>query len=107
MNVSIGTHGYAVEGDRDGHGCSPLPLRSTGSTSSILGHSDETETLRTYSHLWRDSDTRTRAAVDVVGSPPPHRFVAPGPVAVVHGPSGRPRAPVECLHLVTGWTMSW
>ncbi len=27
---------------------------------AILGHSDETETLRTHSHLWPDSDIRTQ-----------------------------------------------
>ena len=31
-----------------------------------LGHKDATETLNTYSHLWPDSDDRTRAAVDEV-----------------------------------------
>ena len=36
---------------------------------AILGHSDETETLRTYSHLWPDWDTRTRAAVDAMFTP--------------------------------------
>lgn len=31
-----------------------------------LGHKSATETLDTYSHLWADSDDRTRAAVDSV-----------------------------------------
>jgi hypothetical protein len=35
----------------------------------VLGHADETETLRTYSHLWPDADTRTRAAVDAAFAP--------------------------------------
>ncbi len=31
-----------------------------------LGHASAAETLDTYSHLWPDSDDRTRAAVDSV-----------------------------------------
>jgi integrase len=31
-----------------------------------LGHASAAETLDTYSHLWPDSDHRTRAAVDAV-----------------------------------------
>ena len=31
-----------------------------------LGHASATETLDTYSHLWPDSDDRTRDAVDAV-----------------------------------------
>ena len=31
-----------------------------------LGHASATETLDTYSHLWPDSDDRTRQAVDSV-----------------------------------------
>ena len=35
-----------------------------------LGHASAAETLDTYSHLWPDSDDRTRAAVDrVLGAP--------------------------------------
>jgi hypothetical protein len=33
---------------------------------SRLGHASVAETLDTYSHLWPDSDDRTRAAVDSV-----------------------------------------
>jgi integrase len=33
---------------------------------SRLGHATASETLDTYSHLWPDSEDRTRAAVDVV-----------------------------------------
>ncbi len=33
---------------------------------SRLGHSSAVETLNTYSHLWPDSEDRTRAAVDAV-----------------------------------------
>jgi hypothetical protein len=29
-----------------------------------LGHANPSETLRTYSHLWPDSDERTRQVVD-------------------------------------------
>ncbi|WP_448642766.1 tyrosine-type recombinase/integrase [Geodermatophilus sp. URMC 63] len=37
---------------------------SVKTVAQVLGHADVTETLRTYSHLWPDADTRTRAAVD-------------------------------------------
>lgn len=37
---------------------------------SRLGHANAAETLNTYSHLWPDSDDRTREAVDAVLSPP-------------------------------------
>jgi integrase len=37
---------------------------SVKTMAHVLGHADEAETLRTYSHLWPDADTRTRAAVD-------------------------------------------
>jgi integrase len=37
---------------------------SVKTVAHVLGHADETETLRTYSHLWPDADARTRAAVD-------------------------------------------
>jgi integrase len=40
-----------------------------------LGHASAAETLDTYSHLWPDSDDRTRAAVDsVLGQPPGGRL---------------------------------
>ncbi|TQN44419.1 site-specific recombinase XerD [Blastococcus colisei] len=42
---------------------------SVKTVAHILGHADETETLRTYSHLWPDADTRTRAAVDAAFAP--------------------------------------
>ena len=42
---------------------------SVKTVAAILGHADETETLRTYSHLWPDADTRARAAVDAAFSP--------------------------------------
>jgi hypothetical protein len=39
---------------------------------SRLGHASASETLDTYSHLWPDSEDRTRAAVDsVLAAPPP------------------------------------
>jgi hypothetical protein len=38
---------------------------------SRLGHASAAETLDTYSHLWPDSEDRTRAAVDAaLGSGP-------------------------------------
>jgi integrase len=42
---------------------------SVKTVSAVLGHADETETLRTYSHLWPDADARTRAAVDALLGP--------------------------------------
>jgi hypothetical protein len=37
---------------------------------SRLGHASAVETLDTYSHLWPDSDDRTRDAIDsVLGFP--------------------------------------
>jgi hypothetical protein len=44
----------------------------TGTTSQArLGHASAAETLDTYSHLWPDSEDRTRAAVDdVLGAGP-------------------------------------
>lgn len=35
-----------------------------------LGHANPSETLRTYSHLWPDSDERTRAVVDTAFAAP-------------------------------------
>jgi integrase len=34
-----------------------------------LGHASAAETLDTYSHLWPDSEDRTRAAVDSAFAP--------------------------------------
>jgi hypothetical protein len=46
----------------------PDPARPVGKDGSgaRLGHSSAVTTLNTYSHLWPDSDDRTRAAVDDV-----------------------------------------
>jgi integrase len=41
---------------------------------SRLGHASAAETLDTYSHLWPDSEDRTRAAVDAVLGAPPTRL---------------------------------
>lgn len=42
---------------------------SVKTVQARLGHHDANETLNTYSHLWPDSEDRTRAAVDdVLGS---------------------------------------
>jgi integrase len=37
---------------------------SVKTVAHVLGHADETDTLRTYSLLWPDADARTRAAID-------------------------------------------
>lgn len=39
---------------------------SVKTVQARLGHASAAETLDTYSHLWPDSDDRTRAAVDDV-----------------------------------------
>jgi integrase len=39
---------------------------SVKTVQARLGHASATETLDTYSHLWPDSDDRTREAVDSV-----------------------------------------
>ena len=39
---------------------------SVKTVQARLGHASASETLDTYSHLWPDSDDRTRAAVDSV-----------------------------------------
>lgn len=45
-----------------------------------LGHASASETLDTYSHLWPDSEDRTRAAVDdVLGARAVANRVAAGP----------------------------
>ena len=42
---------------------------SVKTVQARLGHASAAETLDTYSHLWPDSDDRTRVAVDgVLGS---------------------------------------
>ncbi|SEO75415.1 tyrosine-type recombinase/integrase [Trujillonella endophytica] len=43
---------------------------SVKTVAHVLGHADETETLRTYSHLWPDAETRTRAAIEVAFARP-------------------------------------
>jgi integrase len=39
---------------------------SVKTVQSRLGHASAAETLDTYSHLWPDSDDRTRDAIDSV-----------------------------------------
>jgi hypothetical protein len=52
------------------HNSPPLPADQAwgvGKTvQARLGHASAAETLGSYSHLWPDSDDRTRAAVDAV-----------------------------------------
>ena len=55
-------HFYASLLIRHGESVKPVQAR--------LGHASAAETLDTYSHLWPDSDDRTREAVDLVlGAP--------------------------------------
>jgi integrase len=43
---------------------------SVKTVQARLGHASAVETLDTYSHLWPDSDDRTREAIDsVLGNP--------------------------------------
>jgi site-specific recombinase XerD len=51
------------------HFYAPLLIRHGESVKTVqarLGHASAAETLDDYSHLWPDSDDRTRAAVDSV-----------------------------------------
>ena len=41
---------------------------SVKTVAAVLGHADEVETLRTYSHLWPDAGERTRSAIDGIFS---------------------------------------
>ena len=43
---------------------------SVKTVQARLGHASAAETLDTYSHLWPDSEDRTRRAVDEVLLPP-------------------------------------
>ena len=46
---------------------------SVKTVQARLGHASAAETLDTYSHLWPDSDERTREAIDLVlGNPAGH-----------------------------------
>jgi integrase len=55
------------------HYCASLLIQAGESVKVVqsrLGHASAVETLNTYSHLWPDSEDRTRAAVDaVLGAP--------------------------------------
>ena len=42
---------------------------SVKTVQAVLGHASAVETLATYSHLWPDSEQRTRAAVDGAFAP--------------------------------------
>ena len=63
--------GFKFHGLR--HYYASLLIRHGESVKTVqarLGHATAAETLDTYSHLWPDSDDRTRDAVDVVlGAP--------------------------------------
>jgi integrase len=62
-----GLSGVTMHGLR--HFCASLLIRHEESVKTFqarLGHASAAETLDTYSHLWPDSDDRTRAAVDSV-----------------------------------------
>ena len=65
--ASAGLPGFVFHGLR--HYYASLLIRHGESVKSVqdrLGHKSAVETLDTYSHLWPDSDDRTREAVDVV-----------------------------------------
>ncbi|WNZ07724.1 hypothetical protein P8T65_09120 [Streptomyces sp. 11x1] len=49
------------------HSCTSLPIAAGESVKVVserLGHTDAAMTLNVYSHLFPESDERTRAAVD-------------------------------------------
>jgi integrase len=56
---------------------------SVKTVQARLGHASASETLDTYSHLWPDSDDRTRTAVDSVLSAD---YVRAGEVVDAHNP---------------------
>ncbi len=65
--ASVGLDGFVFHGLR--HYYASLLIRHGESVKTVqerLGHKSATETLDTYSHLWEDSDDRTRDAVDEV-----------------------------------------
>lgn len=55
---------------------------SVKTVQARLGHANAAETLDTYSHLWPDSDDRTREAVDHVLGVPAEDSLRTGPVGV-------------------------
>jgi integrase len=62
-----GLSGVTMHGLR--HFYASLLIRHGESVKTVqarLGHASAAEALDTYSHLWPDSDDRTRAAVDSV-----------------------------------------
>jgi len=65
--VDAGVPGFVFHGLR--HDYASLLIRHGESVKTVqerLGHASAVETLDTYSHLWPDSDDRTREAVDTV-----------------------------------------
>jgi integrase len=70
--VDAGVPGFVFHGLRHYH--ASLLIRHGESIKTVqerLGHASAVETLDTYSHLWPDSDDRTREAVDSVLTPAP------------------------------------
>ncbi len=64
MNVATGTGMHALR-----HYYASLLIRYGESVKTVqvrLGHATAAETLDTYSHIWPDSDDRTRDAIDAV-----------------------------------------
>ena len=86
--------GFVFHGLR--HYYASLLIRHGESVKTVqerLGHASAVETLDTYSHLWPDSDDRTREAVDSVLVPallrtPRGLGVAEFSVAAGQGPKG-------------------
>jgi hypothetical protein len=74
----VGVHGQGhgrrgcTGGDDGGavHGVERVEPRLVFAVESRPGHASASETLDTYSHLWPDSEDRTRQAIDaVLGAP--------------------------------------
>lgn len=75
--AAAGSPGLVFHGLR--HYYASLLIRHGESVKTVqarLGHASATETLDTYSHLWPDSDDRTREAVDAVLGPPADAILA-------------------------------
>lgn len=97
VGLPVGTGLHACR-----HYYASLLIRHGESVKTVqarLGHASAVETLDTYSHLWPDSDDRTREAIDLVlRGPPadylrtkkPKNYVSPGQKVAEEGPVCRP-----------------
>ena len=71
VNTEAGVEGRTSHSLRHYHASHLIRHRkSVKAVQARIGHASAAETLDTYSHLWPDSDDKTREAVDAyLGSP--------------------------------------